>query len=149
MVSSPYRTLAIWAGLLGSALILHRFPIVAGIILVAVALVYVAPRLWKKEKRIEWVYPGVVSIGMTDKIRSQQQAAQSRLDPATEAIVDRIVQLVGGDGGFANKAALREIGEELNRQGGIDRMRLVYYRVRNKGPYFSQDIWHMIGDWRE
>ncbi|MBI4488901.1 MAG: hypothetical protein HY694_07425 [Deltaproteobacteria bacterium] len=92
--------------------------------------------------------PGVVSIGMTDRICLQQQSAQSPLDPITEATVDRIVVLVGGDGGFNNKGPLREIGEELNRQEGIDRMRLVYYRVRNKGPYFSQDIWDGIGDWR-
>ena len=94
-------------------------------------------------------HPHVVSIGLTDEIRSQQRAAQSPLDPATEAIVDRIVQLVGGDAGFSNEAPLREIGEALDRQGGVDRMRLVYYCVRNKGLYFSHDIWHMIEDWRE
>src|SRR5437879_3967495 len=37
-------------------------------------------------------------------------------------VVDELVGLAGGDGGFANKARIREIGEALDGQGGIELM---------------------------
>lgn len=65
-----------------------------------------------------------------------------------DALVDELVRLVGTDGGFAQAERIREIGELLNAQGGMEKMQEAYYLVRRRGVYFSQDIWHMIGDWR-
>jgi hypothetical protein len=63
--------------------------------------------------------------------------------------VVELTQLVGVDNsGFRNKARIREIGEDLNREGGMEVMRKAYYAVRNNGVYFSQDIWNGVGSWR-
>ena len=60
-----------------------------------------------------------------------------------------LTQLVGADNsGFRNEARICEIGEDLNREGGIELMRKAYYAVRNNGVYFSQDIWSGVGSWR-
>ncbi|MFO0926106.1 MAG: hypothetical protein U0736_03580 [Gemmataceae bacterium] len=62
--------------------------------------------------------------------------------------VGELVRLIGGDAGFGNKEAICAIGESLDEQGGIELMRKVYYQVRGRGVYFSQDIWDGVGDWR-
>jgi hypothetical protein len=65
-------------------------------------------------------------------------------------LLNELITLVKNDNsGFANKPRIREIGEELNRQGGMKEMQQAYYLVRNTGVYFSQDIWDGIGEWRE
>jgi uncharacterized Zn finger protein (UPF0148 family) len=65
-------------------------------------------------------------------------------------LLNELIPLVKKDkGGFANKARIREIGEELNRLGGMKQMQQAYRLVRNTGVYFSQDIWDGIGEWRE
>ena len=79
-----------------------------------------------------------------------------RTEPATHrpgrtsrGIVVELTQLVGWTiAGFRNKARIREIGEDLNREGGMELMRKAYYAVRNNGVYFSQDIWSGVGSWR-
>jgi hypothetical protein len=65
-----------------------------------------------------------------------------------EETVAELRKLIGSDGGFANKALIRAIGEELNREGGMTLMRRAYNGVRTTGRYFSQDIWDGIGNWR-
>ncbi|MCE9567214.1 MAG: hypothetical protein K8U57_34870 [Planctomycetes bacterium] len=52
------------------------------------------------------------------------------------------------EGGFGSATRIRAIGEELDRQGGIELMRAAYSEVRRRGPYFSDHIWDGIGDWR-
>ncbi len=65
-----------------------------------------------------------------------------------EATVAELVELVGGTGGFSNRQErIREIGETLAREGGIELMQKAYYRVRGSGRYFSQSIWDGIGGW--
>ncbi len=64
-------------------------------------------------------------------------------------IVTELVRLVGGDGGFANRTQIREIGEKLFRIGGFNLMKEAMYYVRGTGTYFSQDIWHNIGPWQQ
>ena len=81
--------------------------------------------------------------------RDEEHGKMQRLIDANIHFLSELVQLVGSDGGFANRPRIREIGEELNRQGGIDLMRQFYYAVRREGPYFSQDIWHRIGSWEQ
>jgi hypothetical protein len=66
-----------------------------------------------------------------------------------EAVIAELARLVGVDNsGFRNKARIREIGEDLDREGGMELMRKAYYAVKNNGIYFSQDIWDGIGSWR-
>ena len=67
-----------------------------------------------------------------------------------DAPVVELTQLLGGDssGGYRNKARIREIGEDLNREGGIELMRKAYHAVRSKRFDFSQEIWDGIGGWR-
>lgn len=65
-------------------------------------------------------------------------------------VLNELITLVKKDNsGFANKPRIREIGDELNRQGGMKLMQQAYYLVRNTGVYFSQDIWHGIGEWEQ
>ena len=65
-------------------------------------------------------------------------------------LIIELVTLVRKDNsGFANRTRIREIGEELNRQGGMKLMQEAYYKVRATGTYFSQDIWHEIGEWQQ
>ena len=64
------------------------------------------------------------------------------------SLVERDAQDSRTLGGFGSKTRIRVIGEELNRIGGMDLMRAVYYSVKNRGPYFSEDIWDGIGDWQ-
>jgi len=65
-------------------------------------------------------------------------------------LLNELITLVKKDNsGFANKARIREVGEELNRTGGMNQMQQAHYLVRNTGLYFSQDIWDGIGEWRE
>jgi hypothetical protein len=71
-----------------------------------------------------------------------------RLADENGHLLKELLQLVGSDGGFGNKTRIREIGEELNRIGGMDLMQCAYYGVKNAGRYFSQDIWDGIGSWR-
>ncbi len=77
-------------------------------------------------------------------------------DSYADPVVDEMVDLLEADereartrGGFGHGDRLRELGRELDGFGGIDLMRKAYDRVRQRGVYFSQDIWHMIGEWRE
>jgi hypothetical protein len=68
--------------------------------------------------------------------------------PLKKEAVAELVQLVAEDNaGFKNEIRIREIGEELNREGGIELMKKAYYAVRDQGVYFSQDIWYEIGGW--
>ena len=78
----------------------------------------------------------------------EHKARVYRLADKNGYLLRELLQLVGSDGGFGNRARIREIGEELNRIGGIDLMQCGYYGVRNAGRYFSQDIWDGIGSWR-
>lgn len=78
----------------------------------------------------------------------EQKARVYRLANENGHLLGELLQLVSSDGGFGNRARIREIGEELNRIGGMDLMQCAYYRVKNAGPYFSQDIWNGIGFWR-
>ncbi len=65
-------------------------------------------------------------------------------------LLNELIVLVKKDNsGFANKPRIREIGEELNRQGGMKQMQQAYYLVKNTGLYFSQDIWDGIGEWQQ
>jgi hypothetical protein len=48
-----------------------------------------------------------------------------------------------------NRPRIRQIGEELNQQGGMKLMRQAYSKVRATGTYFSQDIWDGIGEWEQ
>ena len=66
-----------------------------------------------------------------------------------EAIVRELTQLVGGDGGFAQRDRIRVLGAKLNDAGGIEEMQRAYARVREAGAYFSQDIWDGVGVWRK
>lgn len=69
-----------------------------------------------------------------------------RLSP--DEAVGELVRLIGGDAGFGNKEPIRAIGEAMDEQGGMELMQQVYYKVRGRGVYFSQDIWDGIGSWR-
>ena len=80
-----------------------------------------------------WAVVGLIFIGTKQTVNPWQ--------------VSELVRLVGSDGGFANKRRIREIGEDLNRKGDIEFMRLHYYAVK-KQVYFSEDIWDGIGSWR-
>jgi hypothetical protein len=78
---------------------------------------------------------------------------QLRSEPVfTARQADLIVELLGlvkkDSSGFANCSRIREIGEELNRQGGMKLMQQAYYKVRATGTTFSQDIWDKIGEWQ-
>lgn len=63
-------------------------------------------------------------------------------------LIDELVHYVGDDGGFAQTERIRLIGYQLETQGGMSLMQQAYSEVRRRGVYFSQDIWHMIGEWR-
>jgi hypothetical protein len=65
-------------------------------------------------------------------------------------LVNELITLVRKDNsGFANSPRIRQIGEELNRQGGMKLMQQAYGMVRATGLYFSQDIWDGIGEWQQ
>jgi hypothetical protein len=80
-------------------------------------------------------------------------------DLPTDAEIDLLFQkhvrlarellgLIGGAAGFEHWTRIREIGEELNRVGGLKLLRANYEAVKKSGVYFSPDIWDGIGGWR-
>jgi len=93
---------------------------------------------------------GVSESDVPAPTHASRAPTQSRSGPLNmESVIAELTQLVGVDNsGFTNKARIREIGEDLNGDGGIELMRKAYYAVRNTGIYFSQDIWDGIGSWR-
>lgn len=78
----------------------------------------------------------------------ERKAKVYRLADENGHLLRELLELVGNDGGFGNRSRIREIGEELNRIGGMDLMQCGYYGVRNAGRYFSQQIWDGVGAWR-
>jgi hypothetical protein len=88
---------------------------------------------------------------MTDRPKEKESVGSSTSFTATQAdLIVELVTLVKRDNsGFANRPRIREIGQELNRQGGMKLMQQAYYKVRATGAYFSQDIWHEIGEWEQ
>jgi len=88
---------------------------------------------------------------MTDHPMEKESVGSSTSFTATQAdLIVELVTLVKQDNsGFANRPRIREIGQELNRQGGMKLMQQAYYKVRATGAYFSQDIWHEIGEWEQ
>ena len=82
--------------------------------------------------------------------RSQSEHQRIAQQHGVSILFNELVGLVKKDNsGFAEKTRIREIGEELNRRGGFKLMQEAYYHVRNTGTYFSQDIWHRIGEWEQ
>ena len=84
-----------------------------------------------------------------------EDAKLKRLLSAHASSLSEVARLVATDaedrstlGGFGSKARIREIGESLNEAGGMELMRAAYYDIKGRGPYFSEDIWDGIGDWR-
>lgn len=54
-------------------------------------------------------------------------------------LLEELVRLVAKDNsGFAEKARIREIGKQLNAQGGYKLMQQAYYHVRSTGIYFPR-----------
>jgi hypothetical protein len=49
--------------------------------------------------------------------------------------------------GYPEYKRIREIGEELNKMGGLELMRKAYYSVSTRELYFSQHWWDHVGNW--
>jgi hypothetical protein len=92
--------------------------------------------------------PAVPCAEASRRDKDEHKAKVYRLADENGHLLDELLQLVGSDAGFGNKTRIREIGEELNRIGGMDLLQCAYYGVRNAGRCFSQDIWHGVGSWR-
>jgi hypothetical protein len=85
----------------------------------------------------------------SDLIASAPKLSVSQPDLFVKLLNELITLVKKDNSGFANSARIREIGEELNRQGGMNLMRQAYAMVRATGAYFSQDIWDGIGEWQQ
>jgi hypothetical protein len=110
--------------------------------------------LWAGEGA-RWMRQAYDAVGRP-KLRELWAGIGGWPDTYADPLVDELVELLERDardpatqGGFGHRDRIRAIGEALDRFGGIELMKKVYYRVRERGPYFSQDIWHLIGEWRE
>ena len=105
-------------------------------------------------RKVGGPYPFTREVELARKKADDIIASAPRLDVKQPdlfvKLLNELITLVKKDNsGFANKPRIREIGEELNRQGGMKQMQQAFYLVRNTGAYFSQDIWDGIGEWRE
>lgn len=79
--------------------------------------------------------------------RESERAVQSDLGGADEQYAQQLCQLMrSGD-----HAAARQIGEQLNANGGKPRMVRICLRVKVLGGdarTLERSIWHGVGDWR-
>ncbi|WP_145243999.1 hypothetical protein [Urbifossiella limnaea] len=80
--------------------------------------------------------------------RSPRPAASGRSALNARRMAE-LTYLVGADGGFTFPARIRDIGAEIDREGGFDFMQAYYVAVRACGGYFFQDFWDGIGNWRK
>ena len=86
-------------------------------------------------KKVGAPYPFTREREMARKKAEDLIASAPRLDVKQPDLfvnlLNELITLVKKDNsGFANKSRIREIGEELNRQGGMKQMQQAYYLVR-------------------
>ena len=90
-----------------------------------------------------------VSILSCDVIDAYERS-QSRLNDEDEAIATELIIASHNKDIEKDIEKIKNIGRQLNDFGGIERMKLLCYRVRHRGgdDRWIEMMWSGIGDWQ-
>ena len=97
-----------------------------------------------KEKKLRDL--GLNSYSLwTEQGLNALERAKSKLDDESEAIVTELIIASHKQ----DNDKIKQIGKQLNDSGGIEKMKLFYYRAEHRGGdgRWIEVMWSGIGDW--